>query len=221
MLRCPKCKSTYTEAGKICRSCGAILEEVPQEDSTTTRLIRDAAAAEWIQEAAPQELSQTAAPAALISDDAGCPADEWICPGCGEACPNNFAVCWNCGIDSQDVHGVVHRPLASEVEATSQPDEPEPIFDPPNTRPSRLERAIRSLRCSVCGSDKIIPDVPVVGGTDGGQLHVVVCGDPGALIFKDRRVGRCTANICGDCGHMHLHVENPEELYDHYLHSRK
>jgi hypothetical protein len=23
--------------------------------------------------------------------------DDWICAGCGEAVPGNFAICWNCG----------------------------------------------------------------------------------------------------------------------------
>jgi hypothetical protein len=49
-----------------------------------------------------------------------------------------------------------------------------------------------------------------------GDLKVVIYGNPEALIFKNRLYGKLTADICGDCGHVELRVENPEELYDHY-----
>jgi hypothetical protein len=222
MLRCPKCLATYTKAGKICRSCGAILEEVAEEDSAAVKSIHDAAAAEWIQESPSQDQCQAAAPDALISGDAGCPADEWICPGCGEACPNNFSVCWNCGIDSQVVQGLTRRLPPGEVEAT-QALEPEPIVDPVHPQPFHAEKEPLVVRCAVCGSDEIIPDVPVLDRGDGspGHLQVMICGDPDALIFKNRLFGTCTANICADCGHMQLHVKNSRELYNHYHRSRK
>ena len=51
------------------------------------------------------------------------------------------------------------------------------------------------------------------------NLRVVVCGDPSALIFKDRLYGELKANICGDCGHVELRVANPKELYRHYRRS--
>jgi hypothetical protein len=51
---------------------------------------------------------------------------------------------------------------------------------------------------------------------DLGDLQVVVYGNPEALIFKDRLYGRLSADICGDCGHVELRFENPEELYQHY-----
>jgi hypothetical protein len=49
----------------------------------------------------------------------------------------------------------------------------------------------------------------------------VVYGDPEALIFKDRVYGRLKADICGDCGHVELRVENPGELYEHYRRTAK
>jgi hypothetical protein len=45
---------------------------------------------------------------------------------------------------------------------------------------------------------------------------VVVFGDPGALVFKDRLYGELWADICGDCGHVELRVANPRQLYRHY-----
>jgi hypothetical protein len=222
MLRCPKCLSTYTDAGKICRSCGAILDEVTEDESAAVKLKHEAAAAEWIQEAAPQELNQTTVPAALMSADAGCPADEWICPGCGEACPNNFAVCWNCGIDSQDASILQHPQRSGAVEAI-QTAEPDPMVGSLHRPPICAEKDFVAVRCAVCGSERIIPEVPVLDRGDGspGHLQVMIYGDPDALIFKDRRFETCTASICGDCGHMELRVQNARELYDHYLRSRQ
>jgi hypothetical protein len=77
-------------------------------------------------------------------------------------------------------------------------------------------------RCAECGSSKVVRDVTVFDQGDGsdGELHVVVCGDPDALVFKDRYYGVVGADVCGDCGHMELRVRNPQELYRHYLDSR-
>ena len=52
-------------------------------------------------------------------------------------------------------------------------------------------------------------------------MQVVICGDPSAMIFKDRLYGELKADICGDCGHVELRVANPKELYEHYRKSIK
>jgi hypothetical protein len=80
-----------------------------------------------------------------------------------------------------------------------------------------------TLRCAVCGSTKIVPDVLVNDQGQGsrGQLRVVLYGKPDAILFKDARYGALTANICGTCGHVQLHVGNAGELYEHYLESRQ
>ncbi len=81
---------------------------------------------------------------------------------------------------------------------------------------------MQSYQCPRCGSSKLIPDVRVVdqGQASDGHLKVVVYGDPGALIMKDRLYGKLKADICGECGHVDLRVTNPSELYEHYLESQ-
>jgi len=75
--------------------------------------------------------------------------------------------------------------------------------------------------CPACGSDKIIPEVRIVDVCEGGltDLSVQICGDPDALIFKDRFYGELKAIICGECGHTELKVTNPRELYKKYQES--
>jgi hypothetical protein len=73
-------------------------------------------------------------------------------------------------------------------------------------------------RCPRCGSTKLIRDVTVTDQGQGsdGKLEIVVFGNPGALIFKDRLIGEIRADICGVCGHMEFRVANPGQLYRHY-----
>jgi hypothetical protein len=46
---------------------------------------------------------------------------------------------------------------------------------------------------------------------------VVVYGNPGAILFKDRLFTDVSADVCGQCGHMEMRAVKPEELYEHYL----
>ncbi len=66
-------------------------------------------------------------------------------------------------------------------------------------------------------------DVVIRDQGDGtsGMLNVVIPGNPGALVFKDRRFGKVYADICGQCGHIQLRVKNPASLYAHYMKARK
>jgi len=72
--------------------------------------------------------------------------------------------------------------------------------------------------CSVCGSDKIIPDAPVMTHTNygGSGLMVTVDRHPEALFIKERYEERLRAWICGECGHTHLFVKKPKRIYDVY-----
>jgi hypothetical protein len=76
--------------------------------------------------------------------------------------------------------------------------------------------------CPRCGSSKIIPKARILdrGDFSDGHLNVLIEAHPDALIFRNRLHGRLTADICGDCGHADLKVENPNELYEHYLQSK-
>jgi hypothetical protein len=104
--------------------------------------------------------------------------------------------------------------------------DPDFIKDPPADVPDRTEEEPAAENppseavtpCPRCGSTKIIPRVRIVdqGQYSNGALQVVIVGNPEALIFKDRRYGNLTADICAACGHVELRVENPRELYEHY-----
>lgn len=80
----------------------------------------------------------------------------------------------------------------------------------------------KEYRCLRCGSSKIIPHVRVFdqGQYSNGGLLAVVDADPDALVFKDRLYDEITADICGDCGHVELKAEHPQELYEHLLRSQ-
>jgi len=71
-----------------------------------------------------------------------------------------------------------------------------------------------------CGSNKIIPDVPLlehVGEAGIAQQVVIkVAGSPEAWIFKDKVKGTVSLSICGECGHAELHVSNARELWQKY-----
>jgi hypothetical protein len=80
-------------------------------------------------------------------------------------------------------------------------------------------------RCKQCGSDKIIPNVPLLDhyGDLGGkydQATIQVEGVPQAWIFKDAVTGTLFLMICGECGHAELRVSNAHELWQKYQKSR-
>lgn len=204
MWICPKCSKQITDGSKICRQCGAILEEV--EDSPPVEKVMpnpdrwaDALAGE-------KEPVET-------SDDQDKREEEhgstWTCGRCGVSVTETFDACWKCGTTRdglEDADFVTESPEDVEEELPSIEASSEPPAVP---------------RCEKCGSEKIIPDVMLVDQGQGsdGALKVVVFGNPEALLFKDRRYGKVQADICGECGHVELRVINPEELLRHYRES--
>lgn len=80
--------------------------------------------------------------------------------------------------------------------------------------------------CPRCGSDRIIPEVPLLDhygdmGSWSDQARVNVHGAPEAWIFKDTVAGKLSARICGECGHAELQVSNFRELYAKYTKSQQ
>lgn len=81
-------------------------------------------------------------------------------------------------------------------------------------------------KCARCGSEKIIPDVPLLDhigdfGIRAEQSTVRVHGQPDALIMNDTAVGKVSASVCGSCGHAELFVSNARALYEKHAHSRR
>src|SRR5262245_26518219 len=77
---------------------------------------------------------------------------------------------------------------------------------------------MRKLTCLRCGSDQIIPNVPLVDswGSTSDPLGVQVHGNPAAWLFKDTEAGRLVAFICGACGYTELRTEGFQKLYRKY-----
>ena len=140
----------------------------------------------------------------------------WTCSKCGEKLKADFEVCWSCGTSkaggedttfqrAEDVGKV--EEVAGRVEWEANP----------------LPRGASLVTpCRACGSPEVIPDVRVMdqGKYSDGDLQVIVCGDPDALIFKDRAYGVLRARVCGACGFTDLWVANSRELYAKYLKSK-
>jgi hypothetical protein len=75
--------------------------------------------------------------------------------------------------------------------------------------------------CVKCGSTKVIPNVQVFdqGHYSDGHLKVIIAEEPKALLFKHNKLTALRAQVCGDCGHTELVVEDPQMLYDAYTKS--
>ena len=216
MWMCPKCSKQISDGSEICRQCGSILEEaednVPPEGNPQSDLSGQSDQALFTDEeqrskVVPDSTTDTSERGEedlqihedqYQSEQAG--ALPWTCTKCGEHVPETFDVCWKCGTtreESEDPDVVTERP---EVSEPVQPDVVSDVED--------LTESDTKLRCAKCGSAKIIPDVTVSdqGQNSDGQSKVVVFGNPGALVFKDRRYGEVKADICGDCGYIDLRV---------------
>ena len=79
---------------------------------------------------------------------------------------------------------------------------------------------IMNLKCSKCGSEKIIPSAPLLdtGQNASGQLQALVgFNKPQAWIMKGPIVATMKANICGECGFMEFYANDPAALYKAYV----
>jgi hypothetical protein len=82
------------------------------------------------------------------------------------------------------------------------------------------------MTCKHCGSDKIIPGVPLLDSYGRyGQMtkpqEVAVDANPGAWVFKGTATGHVVAKVCGECGYTELYTTNHQELYDAYRRSQQ
>jgi len=215
MQECPKCLTQCNDEQKICRTCGGILPGI--------------AKASTHQAADDDSLQQPAAavdPAACQEENvwkpAGAKRSSWKCPKCGELVPGSFEVCWNCETsnDGTPSLGVVEEPLTDQDDDKFWTDDGSTETDEKSERVSHAQP--RARQCVRCDSTKMILNASILdqGKYSDRRLYAIVEGAPEALIFKDCLYGRFRADICGDCGHVELNVENPAELYEHYLHSQ-
>jgi len=77
-----------------------------------------------------------------------------------------------------------------------------------------------NLKCSKCGSEKIIPLATMLDQGQGspGMLQAFVgYTNPEAWVFKGSITATLKANICGECGYTELVADNPSDLYSQYV----
>ncbi len=95
MRICPKCSKRVSGDSKICRDCGAILEDIPDDSvpgpgvESTTPFGFPLAAKH--QESVGEVVAESQEPSPPDSE-----APSWKCPQCGETVPGTFDVCWKC-----------------------------------------------------------------------------------------------------------------------------
>ena len=79
------------------------------------------------------------------------------------------------------------------------------------------------LRCSKCGSTKVVPRARVADrgdyGVDSGNVRVGVARRPHKFFSLQKKVD-VYARVCGECGFAELYVDDPATIYDAYLQSQ-
>lgn len=224
MKMCPKCSRQIDDDRKICRECGAILQETATGAmGESGSSLFEPPSAEKKYQGLPLRSTASVAPSQPLPAESSDDRDRgeevrvspWRCWNCGEYVPGNFKICWNC-------RAVYVEPDAPGC-ATQRSVDGEAARTSPSADVGPQEDTVTLSHCAKCGSPRIIPDVIVCDRNQNtyGVLKVVVYGNPKALMFKDRRYGDIRADICGECGHLELRVRNPKELYKHYRRSLK
>jgi hypothetical protein len=220
MRMCLKCSKKVSDNSKICRDCGAILQDIPDDAVPVA-----AAQSEPSEASAGDE--QSVGEFVEDSEQFSPPDREalpWKCSQCGEMVPATFDICWKCRT-TKDGEKTDHEPVTFEEDlgvhkADEELGPTELDAELSGTEEEWMEEDKRQFQsvCPRCGSAKMMLGVTVYDQGQGSQgtLSVVICGDPSALIFKDRLYGELKADICGDCGHVELRVTNPRELYRHH-----
>ena len=230
MRICRKCSKRVSDDSKICRDCGAILEDIPDDVAPVATEQPEPSVESGLPFTAESQAGepstgkgQSVGEVRADSEEPPLPdrrASAWNCPRCGETVPGTFDLCWKCQTtkDGEKTEDSEPEFFEEDLDA-SKPDEQLEPTDL-DAEPLGLEddEGQSPSACPQCGSSKMMLGVTVCDQGQGsrGTLTVVICGDPSALIFKDRLYGELRANICGDCGHVELRVTNPRELYRHY-----
>lgn len=76
------------------------------------------------------------------------------------------------------------------------------------------------LKCSRCGSDKIMRNLKIrdrdESPNNSHDLEVEIHARPEALFFKGTHRVALHATVCGECGTVALTVDNPQALWEIY-----
>jgi hypothetical protein len=146
------------------------------------------------------------------------------CPKCKKKFQGRSKICRDCGSILDDVESLPEEPRSSvpPVEATLEvlvdPDVVEDVSTAPGSPPAAEEP--RRQACARCGSEKVIPDVKLIGRPQGAQGAGARLKRP-PFVFKDRIAREIGADICGECGHVELRAQHAGAIYQDYLRSLK
>jgi hypothetical protein len=215
MRVCPKCSKRSGDENKICRNCGAILDDVVVAE------LSQGEEPDWCDVSSRAESPVIGVDGTACFDEPDASIDPdisaWKCPQCGEIVPGTFDVCWKCYSSSKEDGTAVRGESLSAEQMDDEDEQIEPAEQHTEDVGTDNEEQ-PEIKCPRCGSSQVAYGVTVVdqGDNSDGHLQVVVVGDPQALIFKDRLYGTLQADICGQCGHVELRVANFRELYRHY-----
>lgn len=210
MRICRKCATQVSDDKKICRNCGAILEDIQDEVepvATVEPVTSDEESVGDVVDSEPFPPPDLDAP-------------PWKCPRCGENVPGTFDICWKCQAIRGEEQNDDEPAIPEEDLATRKSDE-ELAPTELDAVPSRMKKGSTKagkrhppVVCPRCGSAKMVLRAKVC-------TWVVIDGNPSALASRSQHEARLVSNICGDCGHVELRVKDPRELYRLYRQSRR
>src|SRR3990172_3240102 len=138
MRMCRKCSKQVSDDIKICRDCGSILDDLPEDSVPEIGVEWEPASQPGLSLAAePQEAGlekgdQQSVGEVVVEPGEPAPSDTealaWKCPQCGETVPGTFDVCWQCLTTKDGEKADQNEPVFfQEVSDASKPDdEPEP-----------------------------------------------------------------------------------------------
>jgi hypothetical protein len=215
MWVCPKCLKQVSDGSKICRQCGAILEEVDDKapiDRDLSGQSDKVSAKEEMQD--PQVKSNALIDKSEDDEDHCVTGDDreqvevlpWTCKKCGEEVPGTFDMCWKCeaNMDGLDDHEcVMERPDIGKT------DQPEVVsdFEIPSDLPGKLRCANDALNCPDCNGS--IREIRIIDkGGEAPSHHDLEYTVPDAersFWLKQYPVtGKITAHMCQECGAVRL-----------------
>lgn len=73
----------------------------------------------------------------------------------------------------------------------------------------------RTGTCPKCGAAEVLADVRAIDRGDVNaefEFSLACYGRPEALIFKQKRVSKVSAWVCGRCGFVEFYADSPSHL---------
>ena len=171
MWRCPKCSKSSTDGSKICRQCGAIMEEIFLDKNSASAEVMDVPELTGgVPDASPRVLRANAAesdetrvegkPPVVMPVSADQSRDSefatgegrpWRCGRCLEDVPGTFDLCWKCGanrdgmIEAQFVSESSDAEESLEVNGAADVEDRDPIETPGKCEVWGLDHHARPL----------------------------------------------------------------------------